>query len=421
MKKFLSIFMSMALILTFSACGGSKETASKKTVKESKTEQQTNDYAGTLKAVSEAKVIPSGTGQIIECPYAVGDKVSKGDLLYKLDDNGIADNIATTKNSIAKADISINTAQENVNNLKVYSPANGILHDFSIKQGERVNATKIGAIYDESTALAVVPFNETQKNSINVGDAATVTSADLMSSVSGKVTRIYDARSSEVEGSALYDVEISLSNGGGLYSGLSVIAKINGMTSPASGIIKNADYASVVSRGSGNARNVYVKEGQRVKRGQLLLDIDNTSINATLSRAKLDRSDLSIKLASLEKDYANLFVYAPASGKITLMSKKLNDSIVSKSESVMTIADSSVLIMNLNVSKNTLNKITQGMSVRLDVSGYEGESVTGTVTEISDKEVVTGNTKAYSVKIEVENIYDIQPGTVANVNFGGNK
>lgn len=93
----------------------------------------------------------------------MGDTVSAGTLLYQIDDNGLSDTIATTKNAIAKSNIALSTAQENLDNLTVYAPASGILHNFTLKTGERVNASKIGDIVDESRLVAKVPFNEAQK------------------------------------------------------------------------------------------------------------------------------------------------------------------------------------------------------------------------------------------------------------------
>lgn len=57
-----------------------------------------------------------------------------------------------------------------------------------------MNASKIGDIVDESRLVAKVPFNEAQKAKIRTGNAATITSADMMASVSGTVSRIYDAK-----------------------------------------------------------------------------------------------------------------------------------------------------------------------------------------------------------------------------------
>lgn len=67
--------------------------------------------------------------------------------------------------------------------------------------------------------------------------------------------------------------------------------------------------------------------------------MENSTVSSALERAELDRKDLEIKLARLEKNYADLFIYAPASGEITAKNKEELDNITSNSESIMTIAD----------------------------------------------------------------------------------
>lgn len=423
MKKLISVILCGALCFTLvSGCKNkTEETVSEK--EEPVHQEETYVYLGALKPVSEAKVIPAGKGQIKDCPYETGDSVTAGTLLYTIDDNGLSDTIATTKNAIAKSDISIAAAQENVDNLKIYSPASGILHNFGIKTGERVNASKIGDIYNENNVVAIVPFTETQKNQISVGDSATVTSAELMAGAEGKVTRIYDAKADSVQGSVLYNAEITVYGAGGFYNGLSVSAKIkneNGtFTSPVSGIIQSAEAVSLVSKGSGTAKNVYVKDGQKVSAGQLIAELENTSVVSALERARLDRNDLNIKLARLEKNYSDLFVYAPAGGTITSKSKKTLDNITSNSESIMTISNISTLIMTVNVSETVLGKISEGMSVPLELANEEISSVNGVIHSIVREGSISGGSKTYPVTIHVTNDCGISAGAAASVDFGG--
>ena len=417
MKKYIALILAAGLALSLTAC---KNDETAETVAEAtpEPEQTSNVYIGTLNAIEETKVIPNGKGQIINCPYEVGDYVSQGVLLYELDDNGLSDTIATTKNSIAKSELSISTAQENVANLKIYAPESGILRGFSIKQGERVNAAKIAEIADEDTVIALVPFNSAQKSNIHIGDAATVTSAELMGSVSGVVTRIYDSRSSAVEGSSLYNVEITVSNPGGLYAGLSVSANIGGIEAPVSGVIEDSETVSVVSKGSGNAKAVYVKDGQRVKKGELLLELENSSLNSTLQRAYLDKKDLEIKLSSLEADYRDLFVYAPVSGTITAKHKSLNDNITSNTESVMTISNDSQLVLKVNVNEETLSGIHAGMSV--DVSTADGSvTVPAVISSIDTTGSISSGEKCYPVTVTMDNNGTVLPGAAVSVDFGG--
>lgn len=393
MKKLTALILAAMVAVSFSSCKGKDKNAEETKPAQANASEEGGMYYGSLEAGSETKVIPSGKGKIIEANYEVGDYVQQGALLYRLDDNGLGDTIKTTQNSIAKSKLSLQTARENVSNLKVYAPASGILHDFDIKTGDRVNSSKIGYICDENSVVALVPFNEVQKSKISVGDRAKISGVDFMSSVEGTVKRIYDARESSSVGTALYNVEISIKNSGGLSEGYLVNAEItnaNGsFSSPEYGKIKMNDAVNIISRGSGYAKNVYAKDGQYVKKGALLVETESTQTETALKRAELDLADLNIKLASYEADYKDLFVYAPTSGVITDKAKKLNDNIISGSESVMTISDISTLNAMITVPADKLKTLKEGREISLIVSG-SGEELKGTVISTdSDDETVT--------------------------------
>lgn len=416
MKKFISVIIAATLAFSFYGCG-KKEEPEKKEVKEQKTEEAV--YNSVLRPVSETKVIPKSKGQIADCPYEVGDSVSAGALLYTLEDNGLSDNIATTKNAVAKADISINTAKENVSNLKIYAPADGILKEFKVKTGERVNVGTIGQIANDVSATAKIPFSAAQIKQIKPGNSAKVTSADYMASIPGTVTKIYDEKAQSVGGSILYNVEITVDDVGGMALGSVVDAEIttaSGIcTSAVSGTLEMSETIPVVSKGSGNAIAVYAEEGQKVKKGQLLTECENNTVTSTLSRAELDKKDLEIKLARYENDYENLFIYAPASGVITQKNKKTFDNITSKSESIMTISDVSSLKATFYITKEEALKLNENDAVQLTLTD-ENSQIDGIVSYI-DKDGKTDG--EYAVIVTIANNMGLLPDEAVSVKFGG--
>lgn len=404
------LMLLLCVSLMFTACG--KDTQKKKT-EPKKTETKTvQEYFGTLSAESKTEVIPEGKGEIEEASFEVGDKVKKGQLLYRLKDSGIADSIATTKNSITKADISIQTAQTNVNDLSIYAPASGILREFSIKNGERVNAATIGKIVDENKIIASVPFTASGRDKIKIGNSATVTSDDYMVSLSGTVTAVSDSRNGSVGGIAVYNVEITLSNPGGISDGMTAAAVVHtssgDVESASVGSFKDADYTAVISRQSGNAAAVYAENGDYVKKGQLLVKIQNDNVTSTLEKARLDRSDLDIKLARLNDNYSKLFIYAPADGTVIKKSKEVHDSIASTKDSVVTIADLTTLTAKISADEDVVKKIKTGDSVKLTVSGTD-TVLSGKVKSIDEE----------TVYVTVENTGDLQNGTAVSADFGG--
>lgn len=419
-KKSLCTVISAVFICTaFCSCKKAEEVSAPESTPEA-TAAPVQIYTAVLRPLSETKVIPDARGKIIKCPHEIGDRVAAGDLLYEIEDSGIADNIATTRNAIKKADITINTANEDKDDLVIYAPASGILHNFSVREGERVSSSTIGEITDESVIVAQVPFTAEQKNRIIIGMSGVITSADYMSSIPASVTRVYDAQAMSVGGTALYYVEFTAANPGGFNSGDSVGAAVYSpegeIISPESGTVGRKEATAVVSRGSGNAVSVNAKDGDYVQAGQELVRLENSTVNSTLERAKLDKKDLEIKLRSLEEDYADLKIYAPVSGVITEKNKSLDDSISSTSDYVMMITDTSGYTMDIYVSEE--DGIYEGMNVDVTIYGESEEVYTGVVSAVSRNERISGSDKMYAVTIAVDNSAAVIPAnSTAGVSF----
>lgn len=401
MKQKIALILSAALLLSLTACG--KDNSEQEAQATPSPAPVQTEYSAPMLAQSETKVYSESRGEIIECGADIGDFVEAGSLLYRIDDNGLYDNIATSKNSIEKAQLSLNTALENESNLNIYAPSSGVIKNLTVKEGERVNTGTIAKIVNEKEFTARIPFNSEQIKSIKPGMNAQIISDRLMSGVSAKVTRIYSERNTSVDGAILYDVEFVGTNPGTINEGMSVSAVVNGINSPVSGYIDENDGVAVVSRASGNAGVIRVKDGSYVSKGTLIMTIENSNVTASARRAKIDVEDLQIKLRSLENDAQNLNITAPISGIIIEKNKELRDSIASKSDSVMTIADASVLKMTVNTADG-INLPEIGSIVTIS---YNGGTADGTVTGIS------GNT----VNIDIVNSANIAPNTIGSVNF----
>ncbi len=411
MNKKRLIIISLCAALAVSLTGCKKE-------EEASAPEETNDeiqaqeffYRGTLLPVRSAEVYADKTGQIELCEAEVGDSVIEGQLLYKLDENGLYDDIDAARNSLEKSRISLATAQKNVDDLKVYAPASGILKDFDVKAGERVNTQTVGIIVDEANFTARVPFTAAQLEGISVGSTAEVTCDDTMGTVSGIVKRIYSQRNSSVPGAELYDVEISGKNLGGLTVGMAVSAQVNGIQSPITGTITEGTTTAVVSRGSGYAHKVNYEEGDYVKRGALIIDIENVNTSSALERAEIDVDDSQRRLNSLLDDEKKLKIYSPMSGVVTQRKKGERDTIASKSDSIMTISDTSILRTDITVSDSeALAKLSEGENIGLDCGDYG--KVSALITDIDSETGV--------VSLSVTNDIGIAPGTVAAISTNG--
>lgn len=380
-------------------------------------------YFGTLEPLSETQIIPDARGRILESPYEVGDSVSQGDLLIRIDDGGLGDNIELTRNSLARIDLAILANQRSLADLKVYAPADGVLRGFTVKQGDRVSATKLGEVVSEDVITATVPFSAAQTQAIAVGDSATLSSPQHMATIPGTVSFIYDGKKQTTDGSILYDVEIRAANPGGFAVGTPVSAEVatsaGTFASPVLGPTE-AKSTSLMSRGSGYAKAVYAREGQKVKAGQLVLEIENQSLETTAQRSLLDRRDLEIKLRTQQEDLDACAICSPVSGVVTKKSYGAYDNITSTSQSVMTVANIERLTLRLQVYDRDVSSVQAGAELALTTDSDEYPEIKGTVASVDPAGKIVNGEKKHLVEITIDNACGLLPGGQAGVSFASN-
>ncbi len=158
---------------------------------------------------------PNGQGGIVTALYVKeGDYVKKGQLLLKMDDKVLRQQVQITqtqlvlakdvyqrtknlwdqnigselqllqaKNNVETLEKSIGTANEQIKLYTVYSPVSGIADDVNVRVGEAfVGATQLGPqirIVNTSTLKAVIEVPENYMNRVRVGSPVIITLPDM--------------------------------------------------------------------------------------------------------------------------------------------------------------------------------------------------------------------------------------------------
>jgi multidrug resistance efflux pump len=127
--------------------------------------------SGTVQPFAKFDIVPLVKGNILSAPFEEGMKVKAGDLLYKIDDSDLSNNIQKTQNSIDKLNVSNQSTQDSIKNLEVFAPCDGKLTDFSIKAGEQVggNNGKLADIVNDKKIVINASFSASQLKEIKVG------------------------------------------------------------------------------------------------------------------------------------------------------------------------------------------------------------------------------------------------------------
>ncbi|AZN39874.1 efflux RND transporter periplasmic adaptor subunit [Paenibacillus albus] len=203
----------------------------------------------------------------------------------------------------------------------------------------------------------------------------------------------------------------------------------------------------------GTVEKVYVKEGDVVKKGDVLLTIegeDNSdkikSEQVNLESKKLDLQDIQSKLKSAtdENDIASIklnlkkqqlsidssnetiadledaqdgdTITAPIAGKITTLSVLEGDSL-SPSTELMEIADFDHLQIAVGIDELDIAKVKVGQSATVSVEAISGKTFTGKVTKIADEGTASNGVASFDVTVAIDKPGELKSGMSAEASI----
>ncbi len=197
------------------------------------------------------------------------------------------------------------------------------------------------------------------------------------------------------------------------------------------GVIEESFATTLSFETSGNVQHVYIKEGDRVSKGQLIADLNETTAQnaynvakATFDKAQdgYTRSEQLYKNRSLselkwvevqtafteakslaeiaKKNLQDCKMYAPISGVISSLDIEQGMNVIPY-ESVAKLVDISELCVKVSIPENEIADISIGQNVQVIVSALNNASFTGKITEKGIKADILSN--CYDIKVKLNN------------------
>ncbi|AEE17564.1 efflux RND transporter periplasmic adaptor subunit [Treponema brennaborense] len=181
-----------------------------------------------------------------------------------------------------------------------------------------------------------------------------------------------------------------------------------------SGTVSAADEQTLKAAGDGTVTAVYVGEGDAVKKGTVLLQLDDTEQTYALAKHDYDIAQarisgsqrelelLTLQRLSLVKKRENRQIVANFDGVIAEFSAATGDYLEAK-DSVGTIIDRSYLSASVEVVETDAPKLQAGQLVRCTFPAYDGGTITGYVVSYPAVGSVTSRgASIVKVKIRID-------------------
>lgn len=371
-------------------------------------------------------------GEVIEANFEEGDVVEKGQVLYRIDASSMDSDLSSAQTSLQRAKESAQTAQSDyaeetarIAGNTYRSTASGYIKTLYIKEGDKVNnGTKIADLYDDSVMKITVPFLSGEAAEINVGDEAAVTLEDTGEQISGTVTVVSSMEETLSGGRLVKNVTVEVSNPGGLTTDTAASVTVDGFVCSAEGTFTAKTETTLSVELSGNKsleiENLLIHEGSYVEKNSELFRVTTKTAEEYLKEFKdaVESADDNLenaenKLSNTQDNVDDYTITAPISGTVITKNAKVGDKISKSSSGTTTMAviyDLSTMTLEMSVDELDVSSIKVGQSVEITADAVEGETFTGTVTNVSLQSSYSNGVTNYPVTVTLDDTGNLLPG-----------
>lgn len=200
----------------------------------------------------------------------------------------------------------------------------------------------------------------------------------------------------------------------------------------------------ITSKASNLVTAVRFRDGQRVQRGQVLVELDSAQVRAdlaaaqaaltesrsqfersrellptqALSKSQFDQIEATLKanearVASARARLEDTVIRAPFSGRVGLRRISVG-SLISPGTVITTLDDSSLIKVDFAVPEVNLSQLREGLSLTATSTAYPGRRFSGRVTSVDSR--VDPVSRSVLVRAEVPNPENLlKPGMFLNV------
>ena len=371
--------------------------------------QSTVSGSGTATAKESAAITLTAGGTVREVYVTAGDTVTAGQPLYTIFSQDAQNLVDAAKENLDKLNKDMADLQDEAANLTVRAPFAGKLQDvqtFESDQDVSKGATVATLVNDKKLKLSLY-FSYAYENEIKVGQSVAVSIPAVMRTFTGSVEKINKVSYISPEGAVHFEAVIVFDNPGTLTAGMDASAVLtakdgtqiypyqNGKTEFYETRTITAKASGPVS-GKGNLLNY-----ANVSAGEALLYLGSSTIDSDIRAKQEAISNAQDKLAEAQKGLDNFNAVSPIDGTVTSCTLVEGEDVKS-GDTVITISNTSVMVVEITVDDRNISFVQPGMSVNL--TDWNNNTYMGTVTSINMAKATSQNgITNYPVTLTVDN------------------
>lgn len=418
-RTLIILLIIASVILSFMGCSSRAKKKMLEAMKpedvtvEMRTIEQKVTGSAVIKPKDSYSIMTITTGEVKADYINEGDTVKKGDKLYQFDAKTPQNGVDTAENAVKKAQQAYNDAQKSLSDLNIRSDISGTVSEVLIKQGDGVQAgAKVATVYSDGYMKIRVPFNETDADTISIGENALLTVAGTGNTLTGRVTGVSSSSVTTASHSKVRYVTIELQNPGALTSSDKATAQVGETACSDAGQFEYINEHTICAEASGKIASVNISEGDSVRNGSVIAVIDSSSAQSQAYTAKLSLDDAKLGLEKAKKGLNDYTITAPISGTVVTKNNKAGDKIDSSNATtpMCIIYDMSSVQFDINVDEIDIAKIKTGQEVTVRADAVADKTFKGIVEKVSLNGTAANGVTNYPVTVTIADYGELLPG-----------
>lgn len=380
--------------------------------------------SGTIVASKSRKEYTKVSAEIKEMYYEEGDFVKAGDVLMVLDSDTYMSNIKSQNIAIQQSQLSKNTVQQQISDLKIVANASGYISGLLISEGSYVATTSpVCDIVKNGAYEVTLQFVYNENNLITVGNRAVLTLMGSYSTMNGTVTKVSDMRRVIAGNAQVVDVTIEVSTPGFSLDGVEakgeVYSDASSLVSVNQSRLTLVKQNTVRAKSTGTVKSLSVSEGSYVNYGDVIAVLENTDLSTNLQNINLSLQNQYNQL-SLSKDQLDDYkIVSQIDGVITYWPFEEGD-MVPAGTLVATVSNKDTMEFKIPVDELDVAKLDYDQKVDVSIDAIpetEYEPLEGRIKLIPLEGTTTSGITDYYVTIELPGNDDIRISMSANADI----
>ena len=365
----------------------------------------TVEGSGLTRAKSSETITITTAGTVLDVLVTEGQQVTAGTPLFTIDSPAAESAVQKARSDVEGYEKQLSQAQKDIAGLNLSPTYPGkLMETVTLNPGDTISKGQVVAKLNDDTRLRLEQYySYAYAGDLHVGQTVNVSIPSMMTSLPGTVEAVHMVSRITPEGSKLFSADILVENEGALTAEMvaSATVNVNGETvyPYEAGKLEYYRTGDLVSTVDGTVISSSLVDYLQVTPGQVLVRIDGEESESQMFTIQQNLDTAREELQTAEKNLANCKAVAPIDGMVIGLTIQPGDEIPANT-TVVTVSDTSTVVISANVDERNVSYIKPGMSVELD---QWGTPAFGTVETVSMSSTVNNGVATYPITISADN------------------